>query len=370
MLPYLTTTYGNPNSLHQVGKAARDALEAARTTIATALGATDPSEICFTSGGTEANNLALRGVLGALRSQHRRRVLHVITSSIEHAATFEPLAQLAEEDALIQITYLKPTAEGMITPETLKAALREETVLVTLVHGNNEIGAIQPIAELGAVCRAHRSSPIFHIDACQSFTKVPIDVRVLPLDLITVNAHKIHGPKGAGALWIRRGIKVQATQRGGGQELGLRGGTSNVPGIVGMAAAVSLALVAEEGGVASARMRSLCSRLIDGLRDKSPHFVGINGPVIGDSRLCNNVSVLFKGLEADMLLRYLSTRGVCCSTGSACSSEVDKPSHVLIAIGRSERQAKSTLRFSLSRDTTENEVDAVISVVSSYTSRT
>lgn len=370
MWPYMSAHYANPSSLHAAGERARAALDAARATIAAALGAS-PAEIVFTSGGTESNTLALHGALRHWQRTHTvtpTAPMHVLTSAIEHASVLEPLQHFAKHArGTVALTLLKPDAHGMLAPETLRSTLAAlppgSVALVSVAHANNEIGSIQDVAALTRVAKEYGA--LVHVDACQSFTKVPLDVRSVPVDLVTVNAHKLHGPKGVGALFVRQGVVLEPVALGGSQEWKLRAGTSNVPGVVGFAEAVR---VAEENAAKSiAHMRAMCERLWARLQERlGSDALVLNGPTLGGSRLCNNLSVQFKGCESDALLRYCARHGLCCSSASACHADVDVPSHVLLAIGCSAKQAKSTLRLTTSRFTTEQEIDRAVDVIAAF----
>ena len=339
MLPYFTETYGNPSSIHSPGKKAREAVENARKVIADKLNAL-PSEIIFTSGGSESDNLAIKGVAEAKGKGH------IITSSIEHPAVLNTCRHL--EKLGYDITYLPVDKEGFVRAEDLKNTLRKDTILVSIMHANNEIGTIQPVKEIARIC--HKEGVIFHTDAVQSFTKVPIEGP----DLISLSSHKIHGPKGVGALYVRKGTPIARQIDGGGQEFGLRAGTENVPGIVGFAEAVRLSTPES-----IKKMTELRDYIIDNLLT-IPHS-RLNGS--RTKRLCNNISISFKGVEGESLLLYLNEEGIAVSTGSACSSKSLKPSHVLTAIGLRPEESRGTIRISLSRFNTKEEADILISAV-------
>jgi cysteine desulfurase len=272
----------------------------------------------------------------------------------------------------VTLTLLKPDQHGVLTPDALRAALSAAAVtlgggsvaLVSVAHANNEIGTVQDISTLASIAKA--AGAIMHVDACQSFTKIPLDTSRVPVDLVTINAHKIHGPKGVGALYIRKGVVLEPMARGGSQEWNLRAGTSNVPGVVGFAEAVRLAQQsASLGGVS--HMRALCTRLMRALQLRlGEDAIQLNGPPIGDGRLCSNLSLQFKGIEGDALLRYCARRGLCCSSASACHADVDVPSHVLLAIGCSTKQAKATLRLTTCRFTTETEIDHAADILADF----
>ena len=353
MLPYFSGGFGNPSSLHSPGRAARQAVEDARARIAGTIGARD-AEIVFTSGGTESNNLALKGVAFANRSRGR----HVILSAIEHDSVLNSARWLAAQG--FEATKLPVDGEGFVEPARLAAAIRSDTTIVSVMHANNEIGTLEPIEELGALCRER--GVYFHSDACQSFPYIAIDVRRMAVDLLTINAHKIGGPKGVGALYVREGTAIMPWQHGGGHERGLRSSTENVPGIVGFAVAAELCSRRRDDATAhAARLRD---KIIDRLLSDVPGAY-LNGP--RDRRLPNNVNVGFRGLEGEAirLLFALDDAGFAVSTGSACSSNEaeNKPSHVLAAIGRNGVEARGALRVTLGPDNTEDEIDRFLDVL-------
>ncbi|MBW2972351.1 cysteine desulfurase NifS [Candidatus Woesearchaeota archaeon] len=350
MLPFFTEKYGNPSSIHQKGQEAKQALAEAREVIAGKLNASY-DEIIFTSGGTESDNLAIRGAAIASRNKGN----HIITTKIEHPAVLRTCEALEKEG--FTVTYLGVDREGFVVLDELKKAITPKTILVSIIHGNNEIGTIQPLDEIGAICR--EKGILFHTDAVQSFTKVQINVKKTPVDLISVSSHKIHGPKGVGALYIRKGTKIEKLAHGGGHEFKLRAGTENVPGIVGFAKAVKL--MSDSDAKKTARMRDM---LIAGI-EKEISDVKLNGPR-GDPRLCNNVNIAFASVEGEALGSYLDVSGVCTSTGSACTSHSLQPSHVLLAIGIDKELANGTLRMTLSRFTTEEEVDYTVKMLKKY----
>jgi cysteine desulfurase len=342
MLPYFGGCYANPSAIHSQGRLAAKALVGARQVIAKKLGAS-PDEIIFTSGATESDNLAIRGVVSACGMKR----CHVITSAIEHPAVLEQLRAL-EKDG-VSVTYLKVDKDGFVDPADVKKNIRKDTVLVSVMHANNEIGTVEPVDKIGKVCRD--AGVLFHTDAAQSFAKVPIDVKRCCVDLISMSAHKIHGPKGVGALYVRKGTELRPFLRGSGQEFGLRPGTENVSGIVGFAAAVGCMSLKD-----ISRMVSLRDLLIKGLLS-IPH-TRLNGAK--KLRLCNNVNILFEGVPSSELLMHLDSVGIEVTTGSACSSLDLKASHVLTAIGVSESDAHACIRFSISKFTTKKEVEYVV----------
>ena len=344
MLPFFTEKYGNASSQHTLGQEAKRALEQSRDVIAGSIGAKS-DEIIFTSCGTEANNLAIKGAIWATGKKH------IITTKIEHDCILNSCKWLEKQG--IRVTYLSVDSEGFVNPKEAEKAITSETAIVSVIHANNEIGTIQDIEAIGKICRAH--GVYFHTDACQSYTKVPINVKKQFLDLVTLNAHKIHGPKGVGALFVREGIQITPLLHGGGHEKGLRSGTENIPGIVGFAQSVKLAKLGY-----LKQIEKLRDKLIEGIL-KIPN-TKLNGAK-GERRLCNNVNISFMNIEGEAIGGYLDAYGIASSTGSACSSHSLEPSHVLKAIGLSDIQANSSLRLSLSRENTEEEVDKVLEVL-------
>ncbi|RJP79930.1 MAG: cysteine desulfurase [Candidatus Zixiibacteriota bacterium] len=343
MIPYFTVHYGNPASLHQLGLEAEEAVSEARAAIAGYLGAS-PEELIFTGSATEANNLAILGAAGMASPRKR----HLVTSKIEHSAVLNPMKRL--EKSGFKVTYLEVDREGFVDPDDLRKALTDETLLVSLAHGNHEIGTLQDLQALGAVCRER--GVLFHSDAPQSFSKVPLDVGQVPVDLVSINAHKLHGPKGIGALYVRRGVKLQKIMEGAPQESNLRPGTENVPGAVGFAEAARIAF--QDMTADMTRVSALRDRLIDRLLE-IPH-THVNGPR-GERRLATNADITFKYIEGEAILMHLSMRGVCVSSGSACSSKSLTPSNVLTAIGLKHEDAHGSIRFSFSKLNTFEEVD-------------
>lgn len=347
MLPYFAERFGNPSSLHADGREAKEAVNCARAGIASALGA-GPGELVFTSGGTEANNFALKGVAYA----NRKRGRHIVVSAIEHDCVINSCKWLEAQG--FDITYLPVDRSGLVDAGHLDSAIRKDTVLVSIMHGNNEIGTVQPLGEMGKVCREHGT--YFHTDACQSFGKLGMDVNRQNIDLATVNAHKIYGPKGVGALFIREGTVISPWQHGGGHEFGLRSSTENVPGIVGFGKAVELCHA--ELDRESARQVGLRDRIIDSISERVS-CAYLNGH--RTERLPNNVNFGFRGFEGDAikLMLQLDALGIAVSTGSACSSNQgeNKPSHVLAAIGLNPVEARGALRVTLGRYNTTEEVD-------------
>ena len=365
MQPYFSDVAGNPSSFHTAGMRAKEAVTEARQTIAGLLSAHE-DEILFTSGGTESDNLAVVGIPRAAVRALRERlgvgaIPHVITTTIEHHAVLEPLLHL-EKRGEITLTQLAVDAHGVVDPEAVMRALRPETVLVSVMWANNEIGTIEPIADIGRVLLAWRKEqktvfPYFHSDACQAAGACVLNVEKSHVDALTINGSKIYGPKGVGALFLRRGVKLEALIRGGGQERNLRSGTENVPGIVGLATA--FALVQAEHVQENARLEVLRDRLIDGLLaiPKSR----LNGHPL--ERLPNNVNVSFLDIEGEAAALYLDAEGVQVSTGSACASSSLDPSHVILATGLSYEAAHGSLRFTLGHATTDADIDLVLRVM-------
>lgn len=345
MHPYLLNAYGNASSLHSQGQEAREALEKSRAALASFLGAR-PGEIVFTASGTEANNLALKGLAFANRKKGR----HIIVSSIEHDCILNSCRWLEEQG--FRVTYLPVDRHGFVYPSLVEEAIDGETILVSVMHANNEIGTIEPIREIGEVCRER--GVYFHTDACQSFGKVPLDVDEQCLDLATINAHKIYGPKGVGALYVRDGVDIEAWEHGGGQERGLRSATENIAGVVGFATAAELCF--NEMETEMARQARLRDRIIRGTLD-TVDTAYLNGHMV--MRLPNNANLGFGGREGDAvrLLVELDKAGIAVSAGSACSSNNSGPSHVLQAIGLDPLQARGALRVTLGRTNTEDEVE-------------
>lgn len=346
MTPVFLEDFGNASSVHAFGQAARRRLEEARREVARFLGA-EPGEIVFTSGGTEADNLA---VLGLVRHDPRPRK-HVITSAIEHPAVLEACAQLEREG--VEVTRVPPDSRGVVDPDAVRRALRPETVLVSIMHVNNELGTIQPVAEIARL--AHEAGAWMHSDGVQAVGKAPVNVRELDVDLYSISAHKIYGPKGVGALYVRQGVPVGRIQFGGHHERDRRPGTENVPGAVGLAA--SLALLARDFDREVERLARLRDRLEQRIRARIPE-VRINGE--GACRCANTSNLCFRGVDGEALLIALDLAGFAVSSGAACSSGASEPSHVLTAIGLSRRDARSSLRISMGRVNTEEQVDALV----------
>ncbi len=350
MVECMEKEYGNPSSLYTLGQSAKEALERARTRVAAAINA-DPKEITFTSGGSEADNQAIRSA--ALAGKKAGKT-HIISTSFEHHAVLHTLKKLETEG--FEVTLLPVHEDGLVRPEELEAAMRPDTCLVTVMYANNEIGTVQPIAEIGAVCRA-KGVP-FHTDAVQAVGHLPIDVKAQNIDMLSASAHKFHGPKGTGFLFVRKGLPLYNLIEGGAQERGKRAGTENVPAIAGMAAALDEAVANMEQN--TARLIPLRNKLIEGLR-QIPHSA-LNGDAV--KRLPGNVNFCFEGIEGESLLLLLDDRGISASSGSACTSGSLDPSHVLLAIGRVHDVAHGSLRLTLGEDATEEEVDYIIKNVS------
>ena len=349
MLPYMDIVYGNPSSLHSAGQAAAEALSDARERIAKCLGCT-AKEITFTSGGSEADNQA---ILSAAKIGARKGKKHIVSTAFEHHAVLHTLEKLKNEG--FEITLLDVHENGLVLPEQVAGAIREDTCLVTVMYANNEIGTIQPIKEIGEICRA--KGVIFHTDAVQAAGHLHINVQEQNIDMLSLSAHKFHGPKGIGALYVKKGIPLATLIEGGAQERGKRAGTENIPAIMGMAAALEEAcdLIDEN----SAKIAALRNKLIWGLSE-IPHSV-LNGDA--SQRLPGNVNFCFEGIEGESLLLLLDDKGICASSGSACTSGSLDPSHVLLAIGRVHDIAHGSLRLSLSEENTEEEIEYTIKSV-------
>lgn len=347
MMTYYTEKYGNPSSVHAYGREAKQALEEARNQVAELMGAT-PQEVTFTSGGTEADNLAIIGAAEALRKKGK----HIITSAIEHHAVLETCEYLEKNG--FELTVIPADAEAVISVEDVQKAIRPDTILISIMHANNEVGAIQPIAEIGKLAKEH--GIVFHVDAVQSFGKIPIDVKEMNIDLLTVSSHKIYGPKGVGALYVRKGVRVVPLVHGGGQEKKRRSGTENTPGIIGFGKACELAgqRMAED----AEHQKKLRDKLMNGILERI-EYVQVNGPV-GERRLPNNVNVSVRYIEGESLLLSLDMMGIAASSGSACTSGSLDPSHVLLAMGLIHEVAHGSLRLTLGRQNTEEEIDYVL----------
>lgn len=346
MLPYITDIYGNPSSLHSAGQAAADALRKARADMADALGC-EPSEIIFTSGGSEADNQA---IISAAAIGEKKGKKHIISSAFEHHAVLHTLKKLEKQG--FEVTLLDVGKNGIINPDDVAKAITDSTCLVTIMFANNEIGTIQPIAEIGKICR--ENGVIFHTDAVQAAGHIKINIKEQNIDMLSLSAHKFHGPKGVGALYAKKGIRLINLIEGGAQERGKRAGTENVPAIVSMAAALTEAV--QEIDENAKKVSILRDRLIAGL-SKIPHSA-LNGDP--SRRLPGNVSFCFEGIEGESLLLLLDAKGICASSGSACTSGSLDPSHVLLAIGRPHEVAHGSLRLTLSEGNTKEEIDYMI----------
>ncbi|MDA8227264.1 MAG: cysteine desulfurase NifS [Desulfitobacterium hafniense] len=347
LMSYYTERYGNPSSVHSFGREVKDALEQARQQVAELIGA-EPSEITFTSGGTEADNMAVLGTAEIMRKKGK----HLITSAIEHHAVLETCEYLAKNG--FELTIIPVNEEGIVSVEDVAKAIRPDTILISIMHANNEVGSIQPIAEIGKLAR--EKGIVFHVDAVQSLGKIPINVKEMNVDLLTISSHKIYGPKGVGALFIRKGVRLAPILHGGGQEKRRRSGTENSPGIIAFGKACELEgqrMVAE-----AERIRKLRDRLQKGILDRI-EYAKVNGPV-GDNRLPGNLNVSIRFVEGEALLLSLDMVGIAASSGSACTSGSLDPSHVLLAMGLSHEIAHGSLRFSLGRQNTEEDVDYVL----------
>ncbi len=375
MEPFLMSNYGNPSSLHQLGVKARKAVDESRITIAKILNA-KVGEIIFTSGGTESCNLAILGLLKNTKSGSKQG--HIITTKIEHHAVLEPIRELEKQG--FQVTYLPVDKEGFVSVGDVKTAIKKNTVLVSVMYANNEIGTIQPIAEIGRLIKQVNtgrvkkgfSQILFHTDACQGVGSLDVNVQSLGVDLLSASASKFYGPKGNGFLFVRKGVLLHPLVYGGGQERGLRSGTENVAGIVGMVTALELAV--QNQALENKRLIPLQDFLIKNINKIFPKVI-LNGPdtekdkVLSikykaiQNRLPNNINLTFPGVDGEALMLYLDAKGFCVSTGSACSTGSPDASHVLLAIGRSEKQAKSSIRVSLGKSTTEQDLVKFIKVI-------
>lgn len=349
MMPYLTEHYGNASSIYSVGRDSRRAVDAAREKVAKALGA-KPQEIYFTAGGSESDNWAIKGSMDVLKAKGKT---HIITTNFEHHAVLHTCQYMEKHG--FEVTYLPVNSEGYVTPEQVEAAIQENTGLVTIMYANNEIGTIQPIAEIGAVCR--KKKVLFHTDAVQAVGNVPIDVAAQNIDMLSLSGHKIYGPKGIGVLYIRTGVRVENLIHGGAQERNKRAGTENLAGIVGLGKAIELATADIPAKIAK----------VSKLRD---HFIQeaskishsrLNGGL--EHRLCGNINMSFEAVEGEALLLMLDLNGICASSGSACTSGSLDPSHVLLAIGLPHEIAHGSLRVSINEHTTQEDIDYMLEVL-------
>ena len=349
MLPYFTEAFGNPSSIYSYGQEAKGAIEEARAKVATLIGARD-EEIIFTGGGTEADNFALKGVASANESRGN----HIITSSIEHHAVLEPCKFLGKRG--FEVTYLPVDEYGLVEPDDVKKAITNKTILISVMHASNEVGTIEPIAEIGRI--AKEAGVYFHTDAVQAVGHIPVDVNELGVDLLTMSAHKLYGPKGAGALYIRKGVKLTSLLHGGEQEEGRRASTENVPGIVGFGTAVELTQQAMDQE--APRLTRLRDQLIRNLLERIDHS-RLNGHP--SKRLPNNVNISIDYVEGESIVLNLDLEGICASTGSACSSASLEPSYVILAMGLPHEQAHGSLRLTLGKWTTEEDMNRVLEIL-------
>ena len=355
MQPYCRTYFGNPSTMYSVGRKSNEAVEEARSRVARLLSAR-PEEIFFTSGGTESDNWAVKGVAYA----HEKKGRHIVTTQIEHHAVLESCHFLERQGW--EVTYLPVDRYGLVDPEEVRRAIRDDTVLVSVMHANNEIGTVEPIAEIGRVAR-ERGVP-FHTDAVQTVGKVPMDVDALNVDLLSLAGHKFYGPKGVGALYVRKGVRIEPFVHGGGQERGKRASTHNVPGIVGLGAAAEIATSEMEEEVVE--LRRLAWLLWQGLKERIPD-IRLNGHP--ERRLPGNVNVCVEGAEGEAMLLCLDNNRVCVSSGSACTTGSLEPSHVLLAIGVAAEAAHGSLRFTLGKSNTTEQVEHVLDVLPEIVTR-
>jgi len=349
MLPYFTERFGSASTLYSIGKESRQAVEEAREKVAGLTGSR-PDEVFFTSGGTEADNWAIMGAAFANESKGN----HIITSKIEHHAVLETCHFLEKHG--FEVTYLPVDSDGLVDPEDVRRAITDRTILISIMHANNEIGTIEPVEEIGRIAREKRI--LFHTDTVQTVGSIPVDVNAIGCDALSVSAHKLYGPKGIGAMYLRKGARVQRIMQGGGQESNRRAGTHNVPGIVGLGKAAELALASMDESIP--RLTSFRDRLIDGIFERIPD-VRLNGH--RTQRLPNNVNVSFEAIEGESIILLLDMHGICASSGSACTSGSLDPSHVLMALGLKHEEAHGSLRLTLGRDNTEWDVKNVLEVL-------
>lgn len=355
MIPYHTELFGNPSSIYSIARASKKAIDTAREQVAKALGA-EPDEIYFTSGGSESDNWAIKGIAWA----NRKKGNHIITSSIEHHAVLHACEYLEKEG--FTVTYLPVDQFGLVDPAELEKAITDQTILITVMYANNEIGTIEPIAELGAIARNHKI--LFHTDAVQVIGNIPVDVKAQNIDLLSLSAHKFYGPKGVGALYIRKGTKIDNLIHGGGQERRRRAGTENIAGIVGLGKAIELATADIEGH--NRKIRALRDRLMERILEKIPHS-RLNGHP--EKRLAGNINISFEFIEGESMLLWLDDEGICASTGSACTSGSLEPSHVLLATGLPVEISHGSLRLTLGNINTDADVDFVLEVLPKVVSR-
>ena len=349
MLPYLSDAYGNPSSIHSLGQEARAAVEEAREKVAGLIGS-QAEEIIFTSGGTEADNLAIKGIAHA----NRNKGTHIITTPIEHHAVLEPCEFLEEQE--FEVTYLPVDHNGLVDPDDVAKAITDKTILISVMHANNEIGTLEPLDKIGQIARER--GIYFHTDAVQTIGRIPVNVDELGVDLLAMSAHKLYGPKGVGALYVRKGTRITPFMHGGGQERGQRASTENVPGIVGLGKAVEIA--EREMEVEIPRLTCLRDELIRGLFERIDR-IHLNGHP--SDRLPNNVNVSVEFVEGESMAISLDLEGIAASTGSACASSAVEPSHVLLGIGLPGELARASLRFTMGRSTTHEDIDRVLEVL-------
>lgn len=347
MLPYFTDRFGSASTLYSLGKDTREAVERAREQVALLIGAR-PDEVYFTSGGTESDNWA---ILGTAQALIEKKGNHIITSKIEHHAVLEPCHFLEKHG--FEITYLPVDADGLVDPDDVRRAITDRTVLVSVMHANNEIGTIEPVEEIGRIAREHKI--LFHTDTVQTVGNIPVDVNAIGCDMLAISGHKLYGPKGVGAMYLRKGTRIQRFMQGGGQEANRRSGTHNVPGIVGIGRAAELAR--ERLDETIPRLLSYRDKLIDGILTGIPD-VKLNGH--RTERLPNNVNVSFEGIEGESIILLLDMHGICASSGSACTSGSLDPSHVLMALGMKHEQAHGSLRLTLGKENSEWDVKNVL----------
>jgi cysteine desulfurase len=349
MMPYFTEYYGNPSTLYSLGISSSQAIEKARAQAASLINCA-PEEIFFTSGGTESDNWAIRGAAVA----HAKKGKHIITTAVEHHAVMEP-CRFLEKETGCEVTFLPVDEYGLVSPDDVRKAIRKDTILISVMHANNEIGTIEPVEETGKIAR--EKEVLFHVDAVQTVGNYPVDVEAINCDLLSLSAHKFYGPKGVGALYIRKGVRIHPFMQGGGQEHGRRGSTHNVPGIVGLGKACEIA--AEEMEQANEKMLELREALIKGVMERISN-VRLNGHP--KQRLPNNANVCVAKVEGESMLLYLDMNRICCSSGSACTTGSLDPSHVLLATGLPPEVAHGSLRFTLGRHTTEEQINHVLDV--------
>lgn len=346
MKPYFQEEFGNASTLYKLGRDSKRAMEDARAQIASTIGA-EPKDVIFTSGGTESDNIAIKGTAYKLKNKGK----HIITSNIEHPAVHETCKYLEKKG--FEVTYIPVGTDGIVKVSDVESAIRDDTILITIMHANNEIGTIQPIAEIGKI--AHEKGILFHTDAVQSVGKIPVDVNDLNVDMLSISSHKLYGPKGIGALYIKKGVRLEPIIHGGGHERGLRPGTENVPGIVGFGKACQLS--EENLEEESARLTRLRNKLVDAVLEENEKAY-LNGD--REKRLPGNANFRFTGIEGESLILHLDSKGIAASTGSACSSTKLEPSQVLMAIGLEEVEAHGSLRISMGRENTEEDVEHAI----------